>query len=489
MDQAQATLKSKLGVQYNKEAKPKNIIFFVADGMSLQTSAVARVHAGGDEKHNLAFDKFPYMGLSKTYCVDRQVPDSATTATAFFTGVKTNYGLVGLDSNVRRYNCEDHANKDYRTTGLGHWALDAGKAAGFVTTVRVTHASPSPMYAHSANRYWESDKDMENDCDPDLYEDIAEQLVNGEIGKQLKVVLGGGRNRLLSKDIQDEEGTRGIRLDGKNLIQQWLSDHEKMGNASYVWNKEQLLNIDTDNMDYLLGVFAEDYIKYDYEAKEDPLEPTLSDMTEMAIKMLQKEEKGYFLFVEGGRVDTAHHDAFAKAAVDETRAFSDAVELAQRMTNSHDTLIVVTADHAHTMTYNGYPARGSDVFGVAELSNEDGLPYSTLSYANGPGHDNMYTNVYGERADISEQDLGAFDFRYYGHYKVDAATHAGDDVGVYATGPQSHLFAGAYEQNAIPYLMARAAEIGPYSAAVALQFSGLTVVLLILAQVFRNIFL
>lgn len=456
--------------------------------MSLQTSAVARVHAGGDEKHSLSFDKFPYMGLSKTYCVDRQVPDSAATATAFFTGVKTNYGLVGVDSNVRRYNCEDHANKNYHTKSIADWAMDAGKAAGLVTTVHVTHASPSPLYAHSANRYWESDKDMSEHCNPSLYEDITEQLVFGETGKKLKVVLGGGRSKFLPKTTVDDEGTMGEREDGKNLIQDWLAQHQNMGKAEYVWNKDQLLNVNTSSTEYLLGLFADKYVKYDYQTKTDPLEPTLSDMTEMAIKMLRKEEQGFFLFVEGGRVDTAHHDSYAKSAVDEARAFSDAIEMAQRMTDSHDTLIVVSADHAHTMQYGGYPKRRNDIFGVAAVSKADGKPYSTLSYANGRGVDNMYTETYGERADITTHDLGAFDFRYYGHFPTDAATHAGDDVGVYATGPQSHLFVGSYEQNTLPLLMAYAAKIGPYrGAGVRLALSGLSMVLLVVVHLVRNV--
>lgn len=465
-NQAQAKLKSKLLRERAPVAngKPKNIILFLADGLSFATSAAARVHAGGNENFDLAFDKFPSMGISKTYCVDRQVPDSSSTATAFLTGVKTNYGLVSMDANVRRYNCTDHANKDYHTkASIAEMAMDAGKSAGFVTTVRVTHATPAPLYAHSANRYWESDDEMEEDCDPADLEDIAEQLVFGETGKKLKVVLGGGRNRFLPNTTRDEEGALGVRRDNKNLINDWLLVHGE--GSEYVWNRHQLMDIDIGKTDYLLGLFEENYMKYDYQAKTDPLEPSLSDMTEVAIKMLQKEEKGFFLLVEGGRVDTAHHSAYAKAAVDETRAFSDAIDVALWMTSSEDTLIVVTADHSHTMTYNGYPARGSDVSGIAEMADGDGLPFSTLSYANGPGFANMYGSVYGERVDASSQNLGAFNFRHYGHYQLSSETHGMDDVGIYATGPRSHLFAGAYEQNAIPYLMAYASKIGPYAEA------------------------
>lgn len=93
MTHAQAMLKRKLGTEKNMNVA-KNIIFFIGDGMSIQTSSATRVFAGGDENYDLSFDKFPYVGWSKTYAVNRQVPDSASTATAYLTGVKTNYGLV-----------------------------------------------------------------------------------------------------------------------------------------------------------------------------------------------------------------------------------------------------------------------------------------------------------------------------------------------------------------------------------------------------------
>lgn len=212
-------------------------------------------------------------------------------------------------------------------------------------------------------------------------------------------------------------------------------------------------------------------------------------MTAIAIKMLQNEENGFFLLVEGGRVDTAHHSAYAKAAVDETGAFSDAIDLALLMTNAKDTLVVVTADHSHTMTYNGYSSRSSDIFGITDVFGRDNLPITILSYANGPGFVNMYGNTYGQRIDVANQNLGPFNFRYYGHYELSSETHAGDDVGIYATGPLSHLFAGAYEQNALPYLMAYAAKIGPYldSAAGFLMISLPPIPVLVLVQFLPNI--
>lgn len=122
-----------------------------------------------------------------------------------------------------------------------------------------------------------------------------------------------------------------------------------------------------------------------YNLDEPKDEPRLSKMTEKAIRILQKDKNGFFLFVEGGRIDMAHHEDQAKRAFDETVEFDKAIEIAAKLTDEKDTLIVVTADHAHTMTINGYPYRGNSILGLFGKS-QDGLPYSTISYANGLGY-------------------------------------------------------------------------------------------------------
>lgn len=115
------------------------------------------------------------------------------------------------------------------------------------------------------------------------------------------------------------------------------------------------------------------------------VQPTLKEMTKKAIEILSKEKNGYFLFVEGGLIDVGHHLTMAKIALDETVELSKAVQQAVDMTNEDDTLIVVTADHSHTMTMSGYPVRGNDILGLVGSPGVDGLPVATLSYANGPG--------------------------------------------------------------------------------------------------------
>ncbi len=118
-----------------------------------------------------------------------QVTDSAGAATALFTGVKANFGMVGLDGSVKRQSCDADATERAKLRNLVDWSTDAGKAAGFVTTARVTHATPSNLYAHSVDRNWEADSHLDArrpDADG-CTEDIARQLIYGETGRKIQV--------------------------------------------------------------------------------------------------------------------------------------------------------------------------------------------------------------------------------------------------------------------------------------------------------------
>lgn len=140
-----------------------------------------------------------------------------------------------------------------------------------------------------------------------------------------------------------------------------------------------------------------------YNLEKKPEEPTLTEMTEMAIKILQKNPNGFYLFVEGAKIDMAHHEDAARMALDETLQFAEAIEKAYSLTKEEDTLIVVTADHAHTMTMSGYPDRGYNILGLFGKS-KDNLPYSTLSYANGPGY--HMEKAPGVRFNLENDHLG-----------------------------------------------------------------------------------
>ncbi|KAG1651307.1 Alkaline phosphatase, tissue-nonspecific isozyme [Nymphon striatum] len=350
--------------------------------------------------------------LHPTYNTDETVADSAGTATAFLCGVKSKYGTIGVDDNIIRYNCST-VNKS-KLSCIGDWALMSGKGAGVVTNMRVTHATPSPLYAASAERYWEHDGLSDKNCD-----DIAKQLVQNYPGKNLQVILGGGRTNFFPNTMADFEykNMTGNRLDGVNLVDKWkaMKTKENVTHA-FVWNKEQFDKIHL--IAFILfttGLFEPNHMKdittmvnKDGTLKSER-DPTLAEMTEKAIGVLQNNKNGFFLLVEGGLIDHFHHKNLAVRAISEVVEFDKAIEIALNITNSEETLIIVTADHSQSMQLNGYPKRGAPLFGQS------------------------------------------------------SATHVGEDVVSYAQGPMAHLVAGVYEQNYIAHVMAYAARIGPYS--------------------------
>lgn len=456
-DAAKKKLKLQLEKKLNKNTA-KNVILFIGDGMSLSTVTASRIYEGqlngkSGEENLLSFEKFDHIGLSKTYCVDKQVSDSASSATAYFTGVKANYATIGVNAKVELNDCKASLEKENQLSSFIEWAQKAGKATGVVTTTRITHASPAGAYAHIANRDWESDYDMLNFRDTKDCPDIAQQLITENPGKNLNVIFGGGRKKFIPENVIDESETRGERLDGRDLIDEWLDEKRlrNQGSAYYVYNSnglEALLNQSPDTQ-YVLGLFADSHL--DYHLSNNTKQPTLKEMTVAAIKLLAKNENGFVLFVEGGRIDQAHHANMAKLALDETVQLSEAVQSAVDMTDESDTLILVTADHSHTMAISGYSMRGSDILGLnSEISDIDSMSYATLSYANGP------SGTRG-RERIVESDMKKNDYRFPSLVPLDFETHGGDDVPIYSRGPYAHLFDGVLEQNVIPHFIAYAA--------------------------------
>lgn len=457
---AQKSLQEKLKNNLNKKIA-KNVILFLGDGMSIPTTGAARMLLGGEEK-KLSFEKFPYTGLSITYCVNAQVADSACSATAYLTGVKANYNTTGFTAKVAYNDCTAFLDKSTHTESLAKWAQDAKKSTGFVTNTRVTHASPSGVYAHTASRDWEADSNVkESGCNPQITRDIAYQLINSEVGKKLNVIMGGGRKNFLNSTVIDEDGNPGARHDGADLIKDWLKGHPRRS-SSYVSNRNDLLSTNGRSTDYLLGLFSSSHLPFYIDTvnqnKLDEI-PTLTEMTKTALDILSKNDKGFFLFVEGGQIDLGHHLTQAKKALTETIEFHKAIEYVRSRFSEEDTLIVVTADHSHAMTTGGYPVRGADIFSPATISDMDGLPFHTITYANGPAYSNFIKSD-GKRVDPSTFDWSADDYEFPAAVPYLEESHGADDVGIWASGPWAHLFSGNNEQNNIPHFMAYASCIG-----------------------------
>jgi alkaline phosphatase len=466
--------------------RAKNVILFLGDGMSLTTVAAARILEGQrngkpGEENLLSWERFPATAFSKTYNTDSQTPDSAGTMTAITTGVKSHMGAIGVSAGTTN-DCADSLPKQ-RLTWL-QLADSAGLATGIVSTARLTHATPAATYAHSPNRNWENDTDLPAEAKAAGCVDIAQQLIaTSRYGRGPLVVLGGGRGEFTTINERDPEydDKVGQRLDGRNLVAEWKQAHPQ---GAYVWNAEQLKA--AADAPALLGLFEPDHMQYEHDrAKDKGGEPSLAELTRTAIANLSRHAEGYVLMIEGARIDHANHSGNAARALGDTIAMSDAVNAAVEATSAEDTLIIVTADHSHTLNFVGYPARGNAILGkVKDRGGEDGagkldlardglgLPYTTLSYANGPGYTGATNRqpagpkTYPHAPSGFEAAVGRPDLTHVDTEHVDymqealspsrSESHGGEDVGIWARGPGSQAVRGTMEQNAIYHLIVQA---------------------------------
>ncbi len=447
-------------------SKAKNIILFIGDGMGVTTVTAARILDGQrrgqpGEENLLSFEQLPYTALIKTYNTDAQVADSAGTMTAIVTGVKTRVGVLSLAENASRG--DPNSVKGNEVNTIVELAERAGLSTGIVTTTRVTHATPAACYAHSADRDWEDDSDLPASAREIGVRDIARQLLEFPFGDGIDVVLGGGRANFLPRTVNDAEypDKTGRRTDGRDLVVEWL----KKPHTAYVTDKPAFDALETTQTRRLLGLFEPSHMRYEHDRKDDKArEPSLSEMTTKAIALLEKNPRGFFLMVEGGRIDHAHHETNAFRALTETIEFARAVDIAVQKTRRQETLIIVTADHSHVFTMAGYPSRGNPILGKVDdceakgqlARDEKGLPYTTLGYANGPG----YLGANG-RPDLSSVLTEHPDYKQETTVPLKDETHGGEDVPLYADGPHAHLFRGVMEQNVIFHIMAAALGLSP----------------------------
>lgn len=352
--QAQAQLQERLARTRDSamdQRRAKNVVLLLGDGLSITTLTAARIlkgqrGGGSGEEALLAVERFPYSGLCKTYCVNAQIPDSACTSTAYLGGVKTRSGCVGQSASGEPVD------------SVMQWAQLAGMVTGVVTTTRLTDASPAGGYAHVRRRGEELE--------------IARQLMEEEPGRNFQVILGGGLGK-----FADE------RRDGKDLLHQW---RESNPGGCFAHNLAALKNC-SGSAGSLLGIFSDNHMPYHLAASKE--QPRLSDLTAAALEKLEQRSRqepgqGYFVFIEGGRIDHGHHETRVGYALDETLEFDAAVETAVRLTDPSETLLVVTSDHSHTLSMAGNAGRGTSILGMDEQQLDlDGVPYSTLNYAVG----------------------------------------------------------------------------------------------------------
>jgi len=431
----------------------KNIIFFLGDGMGPSTITAARIYKVGEDG-SLTMDTLPRTARIKTFSHDAQTTDSAPSMAAYMTGVKMNNEVISMspetvatnpgrdaNGNLGINNCA--ANNGSNAVTILELAKAKGKAVGAITTTELTHATPAATFSHICNR--------------NAQYAIAAQLVPGGAGFNpaladgVDVLMGGGRNHFTPYAA----GTNPAgRADGRNLL------NELAAKGYTVAATKAEMNAAPAGKKFIGLYSSKSHLEYELDRTATPPlgeganQPSLAEMTVKAMDLLAQDADGYFLMVEGGRIDHALHGTNAKRALTDTIAFDDAIKAALDKARATDptlanTLVVVTADHDHTLAFNGYGKRGNPILDINRgyrdnqpARDADGNTYTTLVFGNGPNRPNVRTSVDSATAlaDNYLQETGV---------RLSSETHGGGDVKLFATGAGARSFKGTLDNTKV----------------------------------------
>ena len=361
------------------DKKAKNIILLIGDGMSLSQVSSYRLLKGGPNER-ISVDKFPISGIVLTHSEDAIVTDSASSATAFSTGKKTNNGALGLDQDKQVLeNFTEKIDKH-------------GYVSSLISTSEITHATPAAYASHIDIR-WKTDE-------------ISIQMMDSDV----MTILGGGRHFFLPEEMG------GKRSDGLNLLEQIQSSH------MVLTTKAQMDTFDYSNKRRLVGLFADEALR-DKETPENHIfEPTSSEMLNFAINRSEQFTyngcKGFFIMVEGSQVDWAGHANDLNFLKREMEDFDEAVRTALDFAkNNQETLVIVTADH-ETGGLLIEPATPTDYTSPEiKFSFNTGIGYGSHTgvpvpvYAYGPGSENFTGTL--DNTDIYYAMVEALDLSSY----------------------------------------------------------------------------
>ncbi|EEQ11466.1 Alkaline phosphatase H [Yersinia mollaretii ATCC 43969] len=362
----------------------KNVILLIGDGMGDSEITSARNYAMGAGGFFKGIDALPLTGQYTHYSLDKKtqkpdyVTDSAASATAWSSGVKTYNGALGVDV----------FGKDHVT--LLELAKKAGKATGNVSTAELQDATPAAQFAHVTGRKCYGPEETSEKCGTNALENggrgsITEQMIAG----RADVTLGGGAKSFSQvakagewkdKSLRDQALARGYviveNLDDLNAIKQ--ADQQKPllglfspGNMPVRWQGPKAS---------YHGNLDKPPVVCENNAERTKDVPTLAVMTEKAIDLLKTNEKGFFLQVEGASIDKQDHAANPCGQFGETVDLDEAVQKALEFARADgNTLVIVTADHAHSSQIIEADAKAPGL--TQALTTKDGAVMA-ISYGN-----------------------------------------------------------------------------------------------------------
>ncbi|PRX31066.1 alkaline phosphatase [Orenia metallireducens] len=330
---------------------PKYVFYFIGDGLGAAQRQLAEYYfkyQSKDQNAKLVMDKFPVAGINTTYSSDSLVTDSAAAGTALATGYKTNNGVISELPNGNKIKT------------LLEGAKSKGMATGLVSTTRLTHATPATFATHIDSR------NKENEIAAQYVESGVEYLAAG--GYRYFVPKNGD---LKSKRKDDRDLVKEFKGKGYNTF---ISEADTSQFRRFV----------PQGKDKVVALFTYSHMPYEVDRDVNKV-PSLAEMTEKGIDVLSQYENGFFMMIEGGRIDHAAHANDPVGMVHDTLAFDRAISKAYKFYQAHpkETLIVVAGDHETGGVGLGFAKNyflNVDILTDAKVSTADVLNYGEGKY-------------------------------------------------------------------------------------------------------------
>jgi len=290
---------------------PKNVIYLIGDGMATAQRQVAEYYyqeLTGNKNARLVMNTLPVAGINTTHSASSLVTDSAAAGTALATGVKTDNGTLG------------QLPDGTKVTSLLEGAQKKGMATGLVTTTRLTHATPAAFIAKNVSR------DNENE----IADDYAASNIDYFAG-------GGYRHFVAGKDSKRKDGKDLVASLAKNDYRTFVGTESVTSFRGYKPKQGEKV----------FAAFTQSHLPYEVDRMRDNATPSLAEMTQKGLDLLSRNQDGFFMVVEGGRIDHAAHANDIAGTVYDTLAFDKAVKAAVAFYSNHpeDTLVIVAGDH------------------------------------------------------------------------------------------------------------------------------------------------
>ncbi len=343
-------------VDFAKTTTPKYVFYFIGDGLGAAQRQLAEYYLQeikNDTSAKLTMNTFPVAGINTTYSTDSLVTDSAAAGTALATGYKTNNGMISMLPDKTK------------VKSLMELAKGRGMATGLISTTRITHATPAVFGSHNENR------DNENE--------IAEELSKSGFN----FIAGGGYRHWVPSDWA---WGKSKRKDTRNLLSEMSSEYNVFCTE---FDTDSFLNFQPKGQKNVIALFSSSHIPYEIDRVNENMNmPSLSQITEKGIDVLSKYNNGFFMMIEGGRIDHACHANDAAGSIHDTLAFDESIKVAYDFYLKHpsETLILVVGDHETGGMGLGFSKNyflKLDELVNVKASIEDMLSYGPLAYNKG----------------------------------------------------------------------------------------------------------